>query len=177
MTERIGRRFEAVERQREALQRDALALTDAQLAWTPNPGTWSVGGIVEHLVLADEAFARAGDGTALDAAPLPLRLLPRSWRRAMILAAFRRDVALPLPTPAVDPRGGLPASDLVARWDAARRAMRAGLEGLAEGEPRYAHPILGPLDALQMLDLSEAHTAYHARQAAALRLLPAFPRP
>jgi hypothetical protein len=43
-------------------------------------------------------------------------------------------------------------------------------------ETRYFHPILGRLSAMQMLELSETHTAYHTRQIESLQRNATFPR-
>ena len=46
--------------QLERIRRDAAGLTegitDAQFAWTPEPGKWSVGQIVSHLVVAGASY-------------------------------------------------------------------------------------------------------------------------
>jgi hypothetical protein len=175
MLPELQRRFEAIESQRADLERDALALTEAQLNWTPG-GVWSVGQIVHHLVLSDETLGRAQDPEAMNAEALMFRVLPRAWRRALILGALKRGVALPLPSPAVEPRRDVSLSKLLSRWARARREMRRVLDALRENETRYSHPVLGPLTAAQMLKLAETHTAYHTRQIEALQRDPAFPR-
>ena len=71
---------------------------------------------------------------------------------------------LPLPSPDIEPRGDVPLPELLKRWEAARAEMRGVLETLQGDEPRYSHPVLGPLTAVQMLELGETHTAYHTRQ-------------
>lgn len=104
------------------------------------------------------------------------RVLPRALRRALVLSAFNRDAVLPLPSPAVEPRGDVPLSKLLRRWNRSRREMRRALDALPNDKPRYAHPVLGPLTAAQMLELAQTHTAYHTRQVEALQRDPAFPR-
>ncbi len=178
MLSELQRRFDTIEQQRAALQNGVRDLSDAQLTWTPSGTAWSVQQIVEHLVLSDETVghARAADA-AVETEALMFRVLPRAWRRALILRALNRNAVLPLPSPAVEPRGKVPLSELLTRWDAARGEMRRVLETLQGGhERRYSHPVLGPLTAVQMLDLGQAHMAYHTRQMEALRRGPSFPR-
>jgi hypothetical protein len=169
-------RFEAIERQRADLESFALLLPDAQVNWTPGASVWSVGQIVHHLVLSDETVGRAQDLEAVNAEAPLFRILPRAWRRALVLMAFNRNVILPLPSPAVEPRGDVPLSKLLSRWARARREMRRVLDTLPGDETRYSHPVLGPLTAAQMLELGQTHTAYHTRQIEALQRDPAFPR-
>ena len=78
----------------------------------------------------------------------------------LILRALRRDVALPLPCCS----------------KAARAEMGRVLDTMQKDERRYAHPVVGPLSATQMLVLAGTHTAYHQRQMDALRRDAAFPR-
>lgn len=175
MLPELERRFEAVEQQRSALRAVVLALSDAQWGWCPTPFVWSAGQIIEHLVLSDETLGRAHDAGKAPTEAAMFRVISRAWRRALVLRALDRDAALPLPSSGVEPGGGVPLTALLSRWDAARAGMRRTLDTLDSRERRFAHPVLGPLTAAQMLALSHAHTAYHTRQLEALRHHAAFP--
>ncbi len=175
MQPKFSRRFDAIEHQRASLQNASLALDEAQLRWAPDADTWSTLQIIEHLVLSDETVGSAREtATAETEAPL-FRVLPRAWRRALILSALKRDFVLPLPSPDIEPGGNVPLETLLARWEDARGATRRVLEAMQSDERRYGHPVLGPLSASQMLDLSQVHTAYHARQIEKLQSSAMFP--
>ncbi len=161
ITAEIETRFAAIERQRQMLTDCVCALSDAQLRQA-KPGGWSSVQTIEHLVLSDETVGQAQETPASE--DVMFRVLPRALRRALVLAALRRDAVLPLPSPALEPAGTAPLPALLERWDTARAGMRRALEVFPGGEPRWSHPVLGPLTALQMLTLSEVHTAYHTRQ-------------
>ena len=171
----LQRRFDALEGQRISLQHSVRALSDAQRDWTPDAAAWSVGQTIQHLVLSDETLGQAQDPAAVKLEAPMFRVLPRAWRRALILGALKRDVVLPLPSPAVEPRGTVPLPELLRRWETARAAMRLALDTMPENDRRYSHPVLGPLTAAQMLELNESHAAYHTRQIEALQRDPAFP--
>ena len=175
MRPELQRGFDAIEVQRAHFQNTALALDDGPLNRSLGPGVWSVRQIIEHLILSDESVGRAQDAGAVQAEALMFRVLPRALRRALVLRAFSRDVVLPLPSPAVEPSGDVPLPALLSRWEASRAEMRRVLDSLQRDEARYSHPVLGPLNAAQMLDLARAHTAYHARQMEALQHEAAFP--
>ncbi len=162
MLPELERGFEAIEAQRATLTSKALALSDEALTKKPTPEAWSVRQVVEHLVIADETVGQRWPSDK--AAPDPLRLLPRSWRTALIEGAFRRNLTLPLPSPEMEPRGDAPLPALLERWAASRAEMRWVLEALGAGDDAYAHAILGPLTASQMLSLAQVHTEYHTRQ-------------
>lgn len=169
MVPELQHRFDTIERQRTSLQDDALALTETQWRWKPNADTWSAGQIVQHLVLSDETVGRAQEAGAAETEAPRFRVLPRAWRRALVLRALKRYVVLPLPLPGVEPREDVPLPELLSRWEAARAEMRRVLETLQGGEQRYSHPVLGPLTAVQTLELGQTHTAYHTRQMEALQ--------
>ena len=115
---------------------------------------WSVGQTVHYLTCySDETLGRAQDPEAVKAEAPLFRVLPRAWHRTLILGALNRNVVLPLPSPVVEPRGDVPLSKLLPRWNRARREMRRALDTLQGDEPRYSHPVLGPLTAAQMLEL------------------------
>lgn len=171
----LQHRFDQVESQRAALLSAVVALSDAQASWTPNPSVWSVRQIVQHLVLSDETVGHACEPGDVQAEERLLRVLPRAVRRGLVIRAFARNMALPLPSPGVEPREDVPLPALLARWDKARGEMKAVLDTLHGNGTRWSHPVLGPLTATQMLDLEHAHNAYHGRQIKALQSQAAFP--
>ncbi len=138
-------------------------LTDKQLTARAGAETWSVQQIVEHLVLSDETVGYAQDAGTIPPEAALFRILPRAVRRALVLAAFKRNAVLPLPSPAIEPLGNVPLPELLERWERARTELKGVLETVGT-ETRWFHPIVGPLTALQLLTLAEVHTAYHMRQ-------------
>lgn len=176
MNPELQRRFDAVERQRVDLQTSVLDLSAAQLNWKPDAKTWSAAQIIQHLALSEETVGRAQPADKIkNEAPL-FRVLPRALRRALILRAMNRDTVLPLPSPDLEPGGEAPLSEWLQRWETARMESRRVLETLRPDDKRYSHPVLGPLNAAQMLDLNFTHTAYHTRQMETLRHSQLFPR-
>lgn len=174
MVPELQRRFDVIEDQRRSLQNEALGLSEAQLLWAP-PAAWSIGQVIEHLVLSDETIGQAQNPGALGSEGLIFRLVPPSWRFALVVRALKRNTALPLPSPEIEPSGQVSLSHLLERWDSSRAQMQQALATLQDHEKRYFHPVLGPLTAAQMLELGETHTAYHRRQIAAIRHDNAFP--
>lgn len=156
-------RFDRLERLRTELTETLAKTSDDHAGWKPSPDVWSVRQIVEHLALSGETVGQPSPNPPVE--PFPLCLLPRALRRRMLIAAFGRDMALPLPDPDLNPSEEAPLSKSLARWLAAQETMRRDLESTDIDRLRYSHPVLGPLEARQMLDIALAHTAYHVRQA------------
>ena len=175
MDSRLQEGFNVGERQRVALQSKVPTWNEMQLNWTPTPATWSIRHIVEHLVLSSEMVGRPREAASVKNEAWMFRLVPRAWRRAWVLRALNAGIALPLPSPGLEPSGKVPMSELMVRWDAAREVMRRSLDDLSWDATPYSHPVLGPLTGGQMLTLDQTHTAYHTRQIEALQRDPAFP--
>jgi hypothetical protein len=175
----LHRRADAADARARALAGD---LSPTQLGWTPPDGGWSVGQVLEHLVVsADDylprmraAAARAGPA---DAAARPWRpslvgrLLvgavdPRSARRQR---APRRWRPAPAPRPAV-------LEEFLRTQEALRSLLRAA-DGLDPARARLSSPV-SPLlrltlaDALTILVL---HAERHLAQAERVRRAPGFP--
>ena len=163
MEREFANRFDRLERLRSELTEALASLGEGRARWKPGPDEWSLGQIAEHLALSGETVGHPSPDPPAE--PFPLRLLPRALRRSMLIAAFDRDMALPLPSPTLNPGEATPLSESLARWEIAHETMRHDLESSDVGCLRYSHSILGPLDARQMLDVAVAHTAYHVRQA------------
>jgi hypothetical protein len=172
MHEDLERRFDRIEEQKADLIARVAARSVAEQIRAPRRGGgWSPRALLHHLVLAEEQtllhVAAAGAG--------PERV-PASRRPlvALLAGVMRAGVPLPAPpqmTPPDEANDLLPPDAAVARWDAARRTLRERLEAVPPDDirnsaPLARHPIFGPLDAGQVLDLLEAHLVYHARQAA-----------
>lgn len=154
-------RFARYEEQRAVIEGRVCVCSDVQLRAAPGAAAWSALQIVEHLVLSDETIGRTQAATP----PEAYRFLPRSLKRALILAALNRNIRLPLPSPDLEPRGEASLSELLQRWDTARRGLCASLEDVKSAqETPFAHPVSGLLTAMQLLDLGLAHAAYHGRQ-------------
>ena len=173
MTPDLQARFDTIEAQRAALTRETDTLTPAQFAWTPGGGVWSVGQIIEHLVLSDRSVGLRDTGDKVEA--LPFRLMPSGVRYALVLRALRRDLVLPLPSPDIAPGGETDWPTLRAQWASVRTAMRDELNLADSAEGKYWHAVLGYLAPAQMLELGAVHNDYHTRQIVRLRARKQFP--
>ena len=161
------------------------APSDAQAAFRPDAGTWSITDNIEHITLAEQgginsmwkALAGARAGTPVWSGQLVhhgLRIeqvIASTWRE-------REDVP-----PTATPKWGGPA----AYWCAALRSCQSLLDALATELERaeaegidlttivFPHPISGPLDVCQRLEFLRFHLDRHRGQVERLRQHPAFP--
>ncbi len=172
MHEELKRSFDRVEEQKATLLARVAARSEAEQVRERAGGGWSPRALVHHLILAEEQVLNQIGAAAAVATP---NRVPASRRPlvALLAGAMRAGVPLPAPpqmTPPSDANDLLSPGEAVVRWNAVRRTLRDRLEAAAPETVRSAplalHPVVGPLDAFQVLNLLDAHLVYHLRQAA-----------
>jgi hypothetical protein len=173
----LQRRHTRIERQRLALLERLAEYTDAQHAFQPDPSGWSLAGVVQHLVLVEEALV--SHGRALGAARPPWVRVRTRLRERVVLAVLGRDVRIKAPVPTVVPQVHLPLDALAARWQAARADLLAYIEEVPP--PRWAraafrHPRIGWVTAMGGLRFIEVHCDHHSRQIERILAARGFPR-
>lgn len=177
MLSALERRHARLEGQRLALLERLGAYTDSQRAFQPDPASWSLAGVVLHLILVEESLVRNGRAQATTR-PQWVRLRAR-LRERLVVAALGRDLRIKVPVPTVVPQAHLPLDELAARWAAARADLRAYV-----GEVRpplwartaFRHPRTGWMTAMGGLRLIEAHCGHHLRQVERILAAEGFPR-
>lgn len=168
MNPELQRRFDVIERRKQAIFDGLAGRDDAWLNRAPEPGAWSIVQVVGHLVLAEsgtldyiakkiqappEKIPGAGISSAL-----------RSWALGAALASPLRRKAPERSRP-----GGEPESleSVRGRWDAVRDRWRERLESYPDALMRKAifrHPFAGRLSMPQTLRFVDDHLRHHVRQ-------------
>lgn len=179
MPNELNQLVESIERARTALLDSVSGLDDAQAAFRPAEGAWSVAEILEHLYLAELG------GIAKVWAALESVRAGNSWQEALpnrgktiaevVAATWKpKEVAPPIATP----HFGGP----LAVWVSSLRSLRAVLHDLAvelEGrkldEIVFPHFLSGPLDARQRLEFLRFHMDRHRAQIERVRASAPFP--
>lgn len=155
-------RFEAIEAQKETILARVGAREDVQRRMRPRADEWSLLEVVHHLMLAEEQMAQGMDA----ALSKPPERRFRGLFVPMAVGALRLGIRFPPPA-SMEPRGDVSFEEAAQRWHTAREVVRARLEAV-EGQhlraPVVQHPLAGPLDAREVLSLTEAHLYYHLRQ-------------
>jgi hypothetical protein len=155
--------------QREVLRAAVESVPVEQREVPPEPGRWSVAGVVEHLARVETSIARLfssrlaeaktlGLGPEVDSTPILAalgmdRVVKRGQRFTTSLAA--------------QPQAQLSAEEAWAALEAAGAAFREAFlagDGLALGEIVHPHVALGPFNFYQWAAFVGAHEARHAAQ-------------
>jgi hypothetical protein len=172
----LERQLGRLGRQREQLLERLAAMSEPQLAFEPGVGHWSIAGVVEHLVLVEEAMVRNGrrqPGARPAWVGLRSRLLGQ-----IVLRALGTDMRIRTPTAAVVPSSQVPLADLAPRWAVARADLEAYLGELPP--PRawrtaFYHPRTGWITPMNGLRFFEVHCAHHVRQIERIASADGFP--
>lgn len=164
---------------RQALFDEVRGLSEAQIAFHPAKGKWSIGEILDHLCLAERSIGRVASrilqqaaGRGLIGEPGSMDSPPCQIDREM----FDRPVAapesvLPLPDQAL-PR-------LLSNLEGSRERLlevSGRADGRVIGNVTIRHFQLGELHFYQWLGLEGAHESKHLTQIRQIKLHPAFPR-
>jgi hypothetical protein len=172
----LQRQYARLEHQRAGLLDRLESYGDAQQAFQPRAECWSIAGVVQHLVLVEEAMVRYG---RRQAETRPARVTVRShllgW---MVARALATDIRVQAPTRAVVPSVHIPIAALAPRWTVARADLMDYVEGLGPGPLRAAffHPRTGWITAMAGLRFFEAHCGHHLRQIERIMAAEQFPR-
>ncbi len=157
--------FEAIETQRREVCARIESLSEANRVWKRGAPDWSALQIAEHLILSDETVGSA-NWARRKVATLPKPPGAHPKRLQLILWSMDRNIRLPLPSPELEPRGEIGWTELQTRWEISRVLLCEFLEspGFDAASRPFLHTVAGALTARQLLELSQIHTAYHARQ-------------
>lgn len=172
----IWQRNDAV---RAALLADVRDLTEAQAAFRPAEGRWSIGEILDHLCLSERNISRTLS-----------RIFQQAAGMGLVRDAGAEEVSLPAidetryREPAGAPESVMPLPDrplerLLAGLEESRDRLRevsARADGRMVGRLTMEHFQLGALDFYQWLLVEGAHEEKHAEQIRRLKADPGFPR-
>jgi DinB superfamily len=164
----------------EAVLAAVAPLDQPQADWKPAPARWSVGEVLHHLVLSNQAFGRAvrllvqrGRHQGLTA----VSGTRRSWPRLRAAADARVSGPVANPEP-VTPTHRLPIDALrrdLAASHAAVTDQIPELAGLDLALLRLPHPLGFDLNLYQWADIAGAHERRHLAQILAVTADPRFP--
>jgi hypothetical protein len=164
---------------RAAVLDEVRKLSEAQLAFQPAPGKWSIGEILDHLSLAERSIARVASrvlqqaaGRGLIGEPGGLEPSPHRIDREI----FDRPAAAP---ESVLPSPGRPLPALLAGLEESRERLlevSSRADGRVVGSVTIRHFQLGELHFYQWLALVGAHESKHLVQIRQIKSHPQFPR-
>lgn len=177
-------------RQLEAIRAEAAELTgdlsDAQFRWRPEPGKWSAGEVVRHLVLGATSYFAPMDGAVKEARAAG-RTDRGDWKPTLAGRLIVSSMAVPPRWKVPAPRIYRPAPAVAIDREAVLTEWRSSHDGIeeriraAEGVDLRRSRVVSPVTPLVRMNLGDAfslllaHERRHLWQLRRLREHPQFP--
>ena len=182
LSKKLQQMIDHISRQRDKLIKSISGLSDAQLAYKPADGEWSLNDILHHLALTDEANGKLTSRALkhaqeknVPADPTPdesvLHCLDEAAARISNVKATAPDF--------VRPQSHLSAPESLTRLAASRERMVQAIEQLSAydlTQLKYPHPVLGDLDMYQWILIAGGHEGRHVGQIKRIKSEAGFPQ-
>ncbi|MFL5462592.1 MAG: DinB family protein [Gemmatimonadaceae bacterium] len=169
MHARLAETMSFVEEKRKELLESFEGVPGDRLRRRAASNGWSVAEILEHLRMVEAGVARLIAKRATQAREAGLgeetsttSVMPSFDRYAVML-----DSATLKSPPTVQPRSDVDVSEAIEGLQSSREALRAAVvaaNGLALGEVKHTHPVVGELDLYQWLIFLGQHEGRHRKQ-------------
>ena len=161
--------MEFVEEKRRELLHSFAGVSAEKLSRRANPSGWSVAEILEHLRMVESGVARIITKRVAKARE---EGLGEETSTSSVMPSFAPHAAKldagTLQSPAlVQPRTDINFTEALAGLESSREALRAAVvsaNGLAIGDIKHTHIVLGELDLYQWLIFVGHHEARHRKQ-------------
>jgi uncharacterized damage-inducible protein DinB len=154
-----------IERIRSELLGRLEMLDPSLLAQRPEAGRWSIGEIVEHLVLAErDVMPGLFDGSKLQTRE---RSLKDRLAYHLVMLLLRSPIRVRTPSSGMAPSERRSLNELRKMWEENHTTLRAFVESSDSSQQRAAlafHPVAGPMTLRQALRMLEVHLSRHVRQ-------------
>lgn len=181
LSRKLQELVDRISRNRESLLQSVSGLSEAQLNHKAEETGWSIGDVLNHVSLTDEANAKLTSNMlkrARASSPPPDPSPDISVINSMDEIFPRMDAAKFQAPEFVKPHPHTPVDESLAKLTASRERMLANIEqldGLDLSGLTFPHPFAGELNAYQWILMAGAHEARHARQINRMKEEQGFP--
>jgi len=181
LSKKLQELVDRISRNREKLLQSVSGLNESQLNHKAEETAWSIGDVINHVSLTDEANAKLTSNMLkrARASSLPPDPSPESSEIHSMDKIFQQMNAGKFQSPEfVKPHPHAPADESLARLKSSRERMLANIEqldGFDLSDLTFPHPFAGVLNAYQWILLAGAHEARHAEQINRMKSQPGFP--
>ncbi|MGH9323531.1 MAG: DinB family protein [Vicinamibacteria bacterium] len=181
LSRKTGEIVQEISDARNRLLEAVFGLSAEQTDFQPQPGAWSIGEVLHHLALTDEATAKLmsvmlnrAESEGLPEDPSPDDSVLGSIK-ALVEGADEEKAPAP---DRVTPRSYVPAAEALSRLETSRGRMLQSVEALSAldgSRLTYRHPFFGELDYYQWLLITGWHERRHTGQIGRIKTTPGFP--
>lgn len=138
----------------------------SQRNFQPNPTSWSLLGVVEHLVIAEKGtlgfFQKYNPNESKHQANLKSK-----FKNLLGKITFSVPVKIKAPSPVLYPKGGLDLEQLTKDWTTYRASILKIVNSFPAEKANYTvfkHPLIGPMTMKQTLNFMTTHIRHHIKQ-------------
>lgn len=164
-----------LDRRSHTLLDDLARLTPLELSFKPEPRSWSILEVVQHLVLSEQDVI--GDARLVDIPAFRRRDLRAFLGYPAVFLVLYYGVPWPVPSAGMLPDGRATLAELRTQWSDLHGWLQRYVDSLTPVTIQRAvfyHPLTGPITVKQTLVLSHIHLTCHLRQIERIkRLAPA----
>jgi uncharacterized damage-inducible protein DinB len=181
LSKKLQELVDRISHHREKLLQSVSGLSEAQLNHKAGETGWSIGDVLNHVSLTDEANAKLTSNLLkrARAGSLPPDPSPEGSEIHSMDDIFPHMNAAKFQAPEfVSPHPHAPVDESLARLKASRERMLANVEqldGFDLSGLKYPHPFAGELNAYQWILIAGAHEARHTQQIHRMKSQPGFP--
>lgn len=165
MDAKLKQKIKEFENKRVGLLNEVAYLDKEKLNARRIEGKWSVLEIIEHLVIAErEVMGGLKDYDDLENREQSLK---NGIMYRLVMFVLKVGIPVKAPSKKMLPKNELSFEDLRKKWDENQEWFRGYVEGLDEEGLKKAvfkHPVSGPINVEQAIEMSIAHIESHTKQ-------------
>jgi hypothetical protein len=167
-----------LQQSRDNLLKDIQGLTDAQLEYKPAADRWSVIECVEHITLIEKAISEGEQHLMQQPANPEKRKEIKTTDEQIIKNVEDRSHKVKAPEFGVPKHSYSSNAEAIKNFTDQRNKLIEYVTNTNDDMRNHVmdHPVLGPIDAYQLLLLDAAHTTRHTKQLEEVKADPGFPK-
>jgi hypothetical protein len=167
-----------LQQSRDNLLKDIQGLTDAQLEYKPAADRWSVIECVEHITLIEKAISEGEQHLVQQPANPEKRKEIKTTDEQIIKNVEDRSHKVKAPEFGVPKHSYSSNAEAIKNFTDQRNKLIEYVTNTNDDMRNHVmdHPVLGPIDAYQLLLLDAAHTTRHTKQLEEVKADPGFPK-
>lgn len=167
-----------LQQSRDNLLKDIQGLTDAQLEYKPAADRWSVIECVEHITLIEKAITEGEQHLVQQPANPEKRKEIKTTDEQIIKNVEDRSHKVKAPEFGVPKHSYSSNAEAIKNFTDQRNKLIEYVTNTNDDMRNHVmdHPVLGPIDAYQLLLLDAAHTTRHTKQLEEVKADPGFPK-
>ncbi len=171
MTSHLSHSFHKLERQRRNLLAGVSTWSEARLRFRPDPSTWSMLDMLDHLLKVELEILKAINASLPDGVPVTLK---DRFGALMVAGVMLSPMRIKVPGAASEvlPAATSSLAEIAQKWGSSRLELLQLLNSLSSSQLRlglFRHPVAGWMTIAQTMNFFSVHLTHHRHQFARLK--------